>query len=296
MNLLSMDDLRLEDINWLLSHAEQSEQIETQNQLTAALLFYEPSTRTKLSFDMACHQLGVHQLDFQENMSSVSKGESLYDTVKTIESIGADFIVIRHPKENYYKELEQISIPVINAGDGSGEHPSQCLLDLLTIKQEFDNFEGLKVAIAGDIKHSRVAKSNAKTLERLGAEVSFVSPMNWQDQTLSFPYITMDEACENADVLMLLRVQHERHVQQKETNIDSYLEQFGLTKTREKMMKDTSIIMHPAPINRGIEIDSDLVEIKRSRIFKQMKNGVKMRKAIINYCLHKEELRNENIN
>lgn len=246
----------------------------------AANLFYEPSTRTKNSFMMAQHKLGMNVLEFDVDTSSVKKGESLYDTVKTMEAIGADMLVIRHPDDHWADELRDgIGIPVINGGAGTAEHPTQGLLDLLTIYQEFGSFEGLKIAICGDIVHSRVAHSNAEVLQRLGAQVNMCAAPGFEDFNLHFPYITMDEAVRTCDVVMLLRIQHERHEMHWQNS--SYLEDFGLTKERERRMKEHAIIMHPAPINRGVEIDTALVECQRSRIFKQMENGVYTRMAII---------------
>nr|WP_188206496.1 aspartate carbamoyltransferase catalytic subunit [Alkalibacillus aidingensis] len=293
-----MNDLTNDEINYLLDQAQliidgQSNQYEFK--LTGSLLFYEPSTRTKLSFEMACHQMNINLLSFSKETSSVTKGESLYDTVKTIESLGADFIVIRHPDEQFYEGIyTDLHVPLINAGDGTGEHPSQSLLDLLTIKQEFGGFNGLSVAICGDIKHSRVAKSNARVLHRLGADVVLVAEEEWQDPTLPYPYIAMDEAIKQVDVLMLLRVQKERHKNGGLVNSHSYLQQYGLTKDRERKMKPRSIILHPAPVNRGVEIDSELVECDRSRIFKQMNNGVYIRQAIIDFCIQKGGVLHEN--
>ncbi|MFD2044031.1 aspartate carbamoyltransferase catalytic subunit [Ornithinibacillus salinisoli] len=249
-----------------------------------ANLFFEPSTRTKMSFTVAEKRLGMNVLDFQSATSSMTKGETLYDTAKTFEAIGADLLVIRHQSDDWFKELkEKITIPIINAGAGKAEHPTQCMLDLLTIYQEYGTIENLKVVIVGDIKHSRVAKSNAEALKRLGAEVFFSAAPTFKDDSLEFPYLSMDEAVEICDVLMLLRIQHERHENQTETT--NYLEEYGLTKQREKRMKKESIILHPAPVNRGVEIDSGLVECKRSRIFKQMENGVYVRMAIITQLL-----------
>ncbi|SEP55488.1 aspartate carbamoyltransferase catalytic subunit [Piscibacillus halophilus] len=281
-HFFSINDLSKDEIYRILDDAQHIQEQRTIRSLnkTAALLFYEPSTRTKLSFEKACINSGVSLLSFTPETSSVTKGESLYDTVKTIEAIGADLVVIRHGQERYYEELSNISIPIINAGDGTGEHPTQSLLDLFTIRQEFNRFEGLNVVICGDILHSRVARSNAQALMRLGAHVKMVSQSEWQDPSLSVDYIHMDEAVEEADVLMLLRVQKERHKQQADVN--DYLTKYGLTVDREKRMKKDSIIMHPAPVNRGVEIDSSLIECDRSRIFKQMTNGVAIRQAIIN--------------
>ncbi|WP_138414965.1 aspartate carbamoyltransferase catalytic subunit [Aquibacillus sediminis] len=251
-------------------------------QLFAANLFFEPSTRTKMSFVVAERTLGMEVLDFMSERSSVQKGESLYDTAKTFESLGTSLLVVRHPKDDVIQELsEQLSIPVVNAGDGKGEHPTQCLLDLLTIYQEFQKFSGLKVAIVGDIKHSRVAKSNAYALSTLGAQVFLSSKHEWQDHSLPYPYMDIDDAVEQCDVVMLLRIQHERHHKHLTLNNQDYLQKYGLTQEREKRMPPHAIILHPAPVNRGVEIDSALVECARSRIFKQMSNGVSARMAII---------------
>ncbi|GEL75946.1 aspartate carbamoyltransferase catalytic subunit [Tenuibacillus multivorans] len=286
-HLLSIQDLSTGEIQQLLDNANnllanKANMIDQGK--TAALLFYEPSTRTKMSFEMACMKSGVNILSFMPETSSVTKGETLYDTVKTVEAIGVDFVVIRHEQEHYYDELTDIQIPIINAGDGTGEHPTQSLLDLLTIKQEFGQFEGLNIAICGDILHSRVARSNANVLSRLGANVQFVAKDEWRDERLPYQYVELDDAVEQADVLMLLRVQKERH--NKSYEFDDYLSQYGLTVERERRMKPNSIIMHPAPINRGTEIDSRLVECDRSRIFKQMRNGVAIRQAIIQVYLN----------
>ncbi|MGM8214403.1 aspartate carbamoyltransferase catalytic subunit [Bacillaceae bacterium W0354] len=283
-NLLSIQHLSNEQIESFLEQANELKKEDKDfSDYTVALLFFEPSTRTKMSFEKACYELGINVLSFTPEFSSVVKGESLYDTVKTLEAIGVDLIVIRDSKEKYYEDLEGINIPIINAGDGTGEHPTQTLLDLLTIKQEFKRFEDLNVVICGDIKHSRVARSNAYALSQLGANVSFVAQDEFKDNKLSIPYIEMDEAVQIADVLMLLRVQKERHEIVFSDNL--YLEKYGLTRTREQMMKPHSIIMHPAPINRGVEIDHDLVECSRSRIFKQMRNGVIMRKVILKHFI-----------
>ncbi|SFL99547.1 aspartate carbamoyltransferase [Gracilibacillus orientalis] len=258
-----------------------------QEQYFAANLFFEPSTRTKMSFVVAERKLGIEPLDFMTDVSSVTKGESIYDTAKTFESIGANFIVLRHQQENIANQLaESLSIPVINAGDGTGEHPTQSLLDLVTIYQEFKQFSGLKVVIAGDIKHSRVARSNAIALSTLGCEVYLTGKDEWHDESLPYHYVSMDEAIEIADVLMLLRIQHERHQDQFNLYQESYLEKYGLTVEREANMKKHAIILHPAPVNRGVEIDTKLVECERSRIFKQMKNGVVARMAVIETLLN----------
>lgn len=281
-HFISVDQLTTEEIYSILQDAEKlrNNDYKLEQQLFAANLFFEPSTRTKMSFVVAERKLGIENLDFHSQNSSVLKGESLYDTAKTFEAIGADFLVVRHEEDDWYKELEaKMSIPLINGGAGTKEHPTQTMLDLLTIYQEFKTFEGLKIAIAGDVKHSRVARSNAVCLQKLGAEVYLSAAQGMERDVLEFPYLPIDEAVEVCDVVMLLRIQHERH--EHSVNTYDYLEQYGLTKERESRMKDNAIIMHPAPINRGVEIDTELVECERSRIFKQMNNGVYVRMAII---------------
>lgn len=253
-------------------------------------LFFENSTRTKTSFDVAERRLGLQVVPFDINASSIQKGESLYDTIKTLESIGISLVVIRHNQDAYYKELKDIRIPIVNGGDGKGNHPSQCLLDLLTIYQEFGKFEGLKVGIVGDVKHSRVANSDAEALRRLGAKVYFSGPSKWFDEgaMINGTFMQIDDLVQEVDVLILLRIQHERHAEQMNISLETYHRKYGLTPEREKKMKKEAIIMHPAPINRGVEIDSSLVECKRSRIFKQMENGVYARMAILKYVLEKQ--------
>ncbi|GAB1346769.1 aspartate carbamoyltransferase [Cloacibacterium normanense] len=236
---------------------------------------------------MAEKKLGLNVVHFDESKSSINKGESLLDTIKTLESIGVNLSVIRHQKTRFYDELKGVKMGVVNAGDGIGHHPSQALLDLITIKQEFGDFKDLKVGIVGDIKHSRVANSDADTLRRLGAKVYFSGPREWFDEgsIMNGTYRDLDAMITDVDVLILLRIQHERHDEKMKLTPQDYLKKYGLTKEREQKMKPNAIIMHPAPINRGVEIDSDLVECERSRIFKQMQNGVFARMAILKKVL-----------
>ncbi len=293
-DFISVHQLSEMEIFQLLRKAEyyRKQEVQFNEKLFIANLFFEPSTRTKMSFAVAEQKLGLHVLDFHTETSSVQKGESLYDTVKTFEAIGANLVVIRHESDHWFEELKgKLSIPIINAGSGKEEHPTQCMLDLLTIYQEFGRFEGLNIVIAGDIKHSRVARSNAYALQRLGANVYVSSAPGFVDDTLHIPNLPMDEAVEVCDVLMLLRIQHERHTNQAETA--NYLTNYGLTKERESRMKNEAILLHPAPVNRGVEIDSDLVECTRSRIFKQMNNGVYMRMAIISELLQNRGVNHE---
>ncbi len=230
-------------------------------------------------------------IDFATATSSVQKGETLYDTVLTMSAIGVDCVVIRHSDENYYDALIQsptIQCSVINGGDGSGQHPTQCLLDLMTIYEEFGSFKGLNIAIVGDITHSRVAKSNMQMLKRLGAHVYFSGPRQWYDETFDVygTYLPLDELIGKMDVLMMLRVQHERHDPNESFSKEVYHKKFGLTDDRAKKMKEQAIIMHPAPVNRDVEIADSLVEGLQSRIVRQMTNGVYVRMAILEAILH----------
>lgn len=283
-SLLSMRDLSVDDVYSILNDARlfnsslKDWQLPMQKALVANL-FFEPSTRTHFSFESAQHQLGCQVADFVASASSVTKGETLYDTVKTFESIGYDMVVIRHPQDEYFKELENINIPILNAGDGAGNHPTQCLLDLLTMQNQFGTLKGLKVLICGDILHSRVAASDKEALEMLGSEVRFAGPKEWE--RVGFTSVDFDSAIEWADVVMMLRIQKERGSGMAGMSDAEYLEKFGLTKARYERMNENAIVMHPAPVNRGIEIDTDLVEASKSRIFEQMHNGMLVRKAVI---------------
>jgi aspartate carbamoyltransferase catalytic subunit len=284
--MLTVQELSSEKIYKLLDEAAafaKGKIVKTNKAIYVSNLFFEDSTRTKSSFEVAERKLGLNVIPFDVNQSSVNKGESLYDTVKTLKAIGIDLVVIRHKQDRYFDALQGIDIALINGGDGTGNHPSQSMLDLMTIKQEFGNFEGLHVGIAGDIKHSRVAHSNAEALRKLGAKVSFSGPKEWFDSAMMDEGVfqEMDDLIQEVDVLMLLRIQHERHDSKTSFTADEYLNKYGLTEQREKRMKPHAIIMHPAPVNRDVEIASHLVECQRSRIFKQMENGVFARMAIV---------------
>ncbi|ANZ33599.1 aspartate carbamoyltransferase catalytic subunit [Staphylococcus carnosus] len=290
--LVSMEDLTNEEIYSLIETAIEYKKGNKPNKFTdkyVSNLFFENSTRTKCSFEMAERQLGLQEIPFETSTSSVKKGESLYDTCKTLESIGVDALVIRHPQNDYYKELEGLNIPVINGGDGSGQHPTQSLLDIMTIYEEYKDFKDLNVLICGDIKNSRVARSNYQALTALGANVKFAAPGEWVDESLDAPYVKIDDVIEETDIVMLLRVQHERHDGELSFDPHEYHEKYGLTKDRYNRMKSEAIVMHPAPVNRGVEIDSDLVEAPKARIFKQMKNGMFLRMSVITHILAEKE-------
>lgn len=282
-SILTMNQLSVEEIMSILDDAMAFSSSFKDWQLSkprlVANLFFEPSTRTHYSFASAEHQLGCKVVDFMAEASSTKKGESLYDTVKTFETIGYEGLIIRHNQDEYFKELEGINVPILNAGDGCENHPSQSFLDMLTIYQEFKTFKGIKLVIVGDINHSRVANSNVDTMTRLGGEVRFSGPEFYVDR--KDLYMPLDEAIEWADAIMMLRIQHERHSETLNMSSDEYLQKYGLTHERVSKMKKHAIIMHPAPVNRGVEIDADLVEHPQSRIFKQMENGVYVRKAMI---------------
>lgn len=288
INLLRMSDLTADQIYQLIERAlelKAGAQPIQRPDLFVSNLFFENSTRTKHSFEVAEHKLGLTVINFDADTSSVNKGESLYDTCQTMAAIGCQILVIRHPQEDYYeRELVGLTAPVINGGDGSGEHPSQCLLDLMTIYERFGRLEGLKVAIVGDIKHSRVARSNYHTLTRLGADVVFVGPEVFADPTLG-DMVDFDQVIQDLDVCMLLRLQHERHFGTKLSDVTSYHQAYGLTQDRYDRLKDQAIVMHPAPVNRGAEIATDLVEADQSVIFEQMTNGMFMRQAILEHII-----------
>ena len=292
-SLLTMQDLTNEEILDILNDAKAFSsshsdwQIPVSSRKLTANLFFEPSTRTHYSFLSAQKGLGLDSVDFNPETSSLTKGESLYDTVRTFEALGYGLLIIRSPQDGYFNELESVGIPIINAGDGKTNHPTQCLLDLLTIYNEFGHFDGLNVLIVGDVAHSRVAASNKEALERFHANVRFAGPKEWERE--GFPFSDFDESISWADAIIMLRIQRERGAKLSDmSDNDSYLERYGLTKERAAKMKPGAIIMHPAPVNRGVEIDSDLVECEKSRIFEQMKNGVLVRKAVIKRALGSE--------
>lgn len=248
-----------------------------------ATLFFENSTRTHYSFQTALINLGINVLSCDVRNSSVAKGETLYDTVRTFEALGVDGVVIRSSVDEYFKELENINIPIFNGGDGKSNHPTQSLLDLMTIYEEFGKFEGLKCCIVGDILHSRVAHTNIEVMERLGMEVYISGPSEYNDN--SAKYISFDEAVKTMDVIMLLRVQFERHSESMSMTVEEYHEKYGLSTKRVDEMLPHAIIMHPAPVNRGVEIADEVVECAKSRIYKQMTNGVYIRMAAISFAM-----------
>jgi aspartate carbamoyltransferase catalytic subunit len=291
-HLLGLKGVPASEINNIMSRAAFWEQYPAK--VTASLqgkfvanMFFENSTRTRFSFEVAQKRLGAQVLNFSAAASSVQKGESIYDTVRTLESMGIDAGVVRLKPNGVLQQLAQVvRIPLINAGDGNNEHPTQALLDFYTMKKHFGEIKGLTVSIIGDIKHSRVARSNLWGLQELGAKVKFCAPPNMQAPELAeyAPYVTMDEALQ-ADVVMMLRVQLERHEDGLFSSTEDYRSQYGLTVERAAKMPSHTIIMHPAPVNRNVEIDDELVESDRSKIFTQIGHGVPIRMAVIERAL-----------
>ena len=305
-HLTTMENLSVEEVMGLIKRASDFKagkaEFTLEKQTFASNLFFENSTRTHHSFHIAERKLGLDVLEFDAQASSISKGETLYDTILTLDALGVEVCVIRSSVEHYYEELvnsDNIHCAIINGGDGSGQHPSQCLLDLMTIYEEFGRFEGLKIAISGDITHSRVAKSNMMMLNKLGAELYFTGPSSWYSEEFDAygKYANLDRILPDLDVHMLLRVQHERHITGSGAfSKEAYHEQFGLTSERAQQLKPTAIIMHPAPVNRDVEIADELVESHQSRIVQQMSNGVYTRMAILDAILRERTaLKNSNV-
>ncbi|AYE38065.1 aspartate carbamoyltransferase catalytic subunit [Companilactobacillus zhachilii] len=302
-NILSMSQLSNEEVYSLINSAmefKEGKKSAIGADKFAINLFFENSTRTKSSFQVAEMKLGMKEIEFEASTSSTTKGESLYDTVKTEESIGASVAIIRHSQDKYYEDLvnnHNLNIHIINGGDGTGQHPSQSLLDLMTIYEHFGKFEGLKIGIIGDLSHSRVAHSNAEILTRLGAQVNFGGLDAWYTPEFAEigQHMSVDELCQEMDVVMLLRVQHERLSEEENKNFSKadYFAKYGLNSDRVKMMKPDAMIMHPAPVNRGAEIADDVVECEKSYIFPQMANGVFMRMAMIEAVLEGDKVKNE---
>lgn len=254
-----------------------------------ANVFYEPSTRTRCSFEIAAKKLGADVVNFVPENSSVKKGETVYDTLKTLESLGVDGIVLRHSDDNVFDSIQdRLNLPLLNAGAGKHEHPSQGMLDLFTLYQEFGSLQGLKVAVCGDIKHSRVAGSLMVAAEKFGMEIFLCGPDELvPENPKSFiKKENFDEILPKVDAVMMLRIQLERH-ETLELNAKTYHREFGMNLERVGRMKKEAIILHPGPFNRGVEIADEVVEHGKSRIFKQMSNGVFTRMAILEWAANR---------
>jgi len=293
VDLLSIDSLTDEQIAHLLERAQllfeedrsATKPVQTQTRRIVFNVFYENSTRTLMSFSTAAHRLGAAVVTLPVEQSSVKKGESLEDTAATLNAMRPDALVIRHRENGAAAAVARImDAPVINAGDGTNEHPTQALLDAATMRLHLDRIEGLKVAICGDIKHSRVARSNAKLLPRLGAEVRLAGPPELMPEGI--PHLSVDEAIEGADVVMMLRVQRERLEEDLGDAPGEFLSRYGLTRERLARAAPDAVVMHPGPMNRGVEIDALVADDpQRSLIRLQVEMGVAMRMACLELLL-----------
>lgn len=293
-HLLSIDDVSPAEIEELLDLADgfvdvlarDVPKVPTLRGKTIALLFYENSTRTRLSFDRAAKALSADVLTFSPGGSSVSKGESLKDTALTLKAMGPDLMVVRHGATGApWRVADWTGLPVVNAGDGAHQHPTQALLDVLTVRRHFGIVSGLSVAIVGDIRHSRVARSTAGALVALGATVTLVAPRtllpvdisDWKVSTAD----SLDEVLESLDVVYLLRIQQERGGGDVFPSISEYVGRFGLTRARAARLRPEAVVMHPGPMNRGVEVDPAVADGPRALVAAQVSNGIAVRMAVL---------------
>jgi len=293
-HLLGLRELTREELTHILDTAKGFEQVSARAIKKAPALrgkmvvnlFFEDSTRTRNSFGLAAKRLSADTIDFTQKNSSVSKGETLLDTAKNLEALGVDIVVIRHGAGGAPKLLSRnVNACVVNAGDGYCEHPTQGLLDVYTIRQKLGTLDGLKIAIVGDIAHSRVARSDLWAMTKLGAEVTFVAPptllpANVRDLPVKVSY-NLDEVIEKVDVINMLRIQFERMGGNPFPSIREYSRYFGLTADRMKRAKSDIVVMHPGPINRGVEIESEVADGPNSVILQQVTNGLNVRMAVL---------------
>ncbi len=290
MDLLSIDSLTDDDIaaildegdRWFAYNRQPRRNADRLDGLTIVNAFFENSTRTLLSFEIAANRLGAQVVTMQVEMSSIKKGESLEDTARTLNAMRPDALIIRHGLSGAPASIATImDCPVINAGDGSGEHPTQALLDAATLRHRFGRIEGLKVAICGDLRHSRVARSNLKLLTRLGAEVRLAGPPGLLPDEFQGDG-SIDRAVDGADAVMMLRIQRERLDEELGDAPGEYLERYGLTAARFATAAPNAVVMHPGPINRGVEIDGALADDPASSlIVLQVEMGVAVRMACL---------------
>jgi len=298
-HLLDTESLSVEEITTILDTADQFKKITDQSRQTLSVLsnqivanvFFEDSTRTRTSFGLAARRLGAQVVEFSASSSSLSKGETLIDTAKTIEAMHVDLMVVRHRTPGTPQLLAQnIDCALINAGDGPHEHPTQGLLDVLTIRQRRGSLEGLTIALVGDINHSRTARSNIWALKKLGAHVivcgpsTLVSPL-WESLGVEVSY-DFDEVIPRCDVLNLLRIQFERQYTRPFPSVREYALLYAMNKERMKRAKDDILIMAPGPINRGVEITPDVADGPHSVILDQVTNGIAVRMAVLWLIAH----------
>ncbi len=293
-DLLGLDDLSADEIVHILDTAKSFEEVSTRSikkvpalrGKVVALLFFENSTRTRMSFELAASRLSADTLLFTSSGSSVSKGETTLDTVRNIEAMGVDIFVIRHSEPGATHMLRQhVSASIINAGDGPHEHPTQALLDIYTIRQRLGRIEGLKVAIVGDIAHSRVARSNILGLKKLGAEVIVVGPPTLVPSAITAMGCTishdLDAVLGDVDVVNMLRIQFERLGSSKFPSVREYSRLYGLNGERLARARKNLLVMHPGPINRGVELTSEVADGPNSCILQQVTNGLAIRMAVM---------------
>lgn len=253
---------------------------------TVATMFFEPSTRTKLSFEKAAKALSADTMSFSPGTSSLSKGESLKDTVLTIEAMGTDAMVVRHKATGApWRVAEWVDQPVLNAGDGAHQHPTQALLDALTIRRRFGTLDGLRIGIVGDVRHSRVARSDVFAFSTLGAEVTMVAPRTLLpingDGWPAAATENFDDVLSELDVVYLLRVQAERGGASVFPSLSEYTNRYGMTRERFSRLKPDTVVLHPGPMNRGVEIAAEVADDERSLILEQVANGVAVRMAVL---------------
>lgn len=257
---------------------------------TVATMFFEPSTRTRMSFEKAAKALSADTVTFSPGTSSLSKGESLKDTVLTVEAMGVDLMVVRHSATGApWRVAQWTSVPVVNGGDGAHQHPTQALLDCLTIRRRFGTLDGLRIAIVGDIRHSRVARSDVFAFATLGATVTLIGPptllpvdmTGWPAETSN----SLDELLEEIDVVYLLRVQTERGGASVFPSLPEYVSRYGLTQERFDRLKPDSVVLHPGPMNRGVEIADTVADHERCLVLDQVTNGVAMRMSVLLHLL-----------
>lgn len=291
-NLLEISQLSPHQIQSLLQQAYAFKQGKRADlsQHYAANLFYENSTRTRASFEIAARKLQLPILNLNSENSSEKKGETVEDSLLNLHAMGVNLMIIRHQEEGIQQRLAQRipGVAIINAGDGVHAHPSQALLDLMTIYEIKPELESLKVAIIGNISHSRVANSFQCIAKSMGiGQLMLIAPPVWHPKTVHYGEVTdsLQQGIEQADVLICLRVQQERLQAEDQLDLSTYRNQYALTRETLKLAKKDAIIMHPGPVNRGVEIDSELVESSQSRILQQVQNGVFMRMAIMHHLL-----------
>ena len=298
-SLLGLENLTAEQINNILSHASEmkkvvlgdNKKIANLQGKTVVNLFYENSTRTRTSFELAAKYMGANAANITSSGSSVEKGETLIDTAQTLNAMGTDILVMRHSMSGAPNVIEPlVDASVINAGDGMHEHPTQALLDMLTMIEHKGHIEGLKVAIIGDVYHSRVVRSNIYGLKKLGAEVTLGGPATLMAKDIDKmgvkTFNNVQEAIIDADVVMALRIQLERQKKGLFPSIREYFKFFGIDESRLKLAKPDAIVMHPGPVNRGVELSSTVIDGDRSVITQQVTSGVAVRMAVMDMLIN----------